>query len=607
MWLVATLAVLVYANTLTADFALDDVSIVRENKHIATLKNIPFFFRTDYWHSTTDTAEGDSEDRSVYRPLALTSYALNHALHGYRPAGYHVTNVLLHAAASVLLLVLVRTVFDAPRLGFAAALLFAVHPIHTEAVAGVVGRAEIMAFLGILTCGLGYEQARRAANLAERGRTWAWIAFSITGYLAGMFSKETGVVAPALIVLWEMLLPERRWLLKADRRAMVLNFSLFLAAAFYLAIRSRLVIRSINEGLVGATPAQRILTALRVAAEYVGLLLAPARLSADYSVEDVPLANSLFEPGVLLALAMLLTGAGLFFWSWKRSPGACWGLGVFALALFPVSNLPFAIGVMKAERILYTPSAGFLLALAALLPPLWSRANLRGWGWVLLWLVAGIYAGRTVIRNQDWHDNHALMIATLKTSPKSALFHRMLGQWYREQGQNGPAREHYVQALEGRLPTVRSNRGDAMTWFNLGNIDLDERRYEAAIQNYTKCLQVWTNYVEAMNNLGLAHYHARHFQEAATVLRQVIALRPAAVGPYMNLVSASLDMNDIAGALTVAEEAARRFPQNAGVLWNLGAVYERAGRTADAASAFARAVKIDPSVRTGSGQRGKLQ
>lgn len=588
---------LVYSNTFQADFTLDDVPIIRDNRQITTLKNLPRLFQMDYWGGAS---ESFGDKGSLYRPLTVASYALNYAVHGVRPGGYHFVNVVLHALATALLVVLVFEVFKEMRVAFVAGLLFAVHPIHTEAVSGVVGRAELMALLGTLACCWGYERARLAA-FAGKGVMWGWMAFAVAAYLAGMFSKETGVVAPALILLWELLLPTRRWLLKGDRKAVALGICLALAFGLYMFMRSEIVrVRNIHEGFAGVGPGERILTALRVCLEYVGLLLAPARLSADYWKTDVPLARSVFDPGVAAAVLVLLGAGGLALWAWRRRPAVAWGLGFFAAGLFPVSNLPFAIGVMKAERILYTPSAGFLVALAALHPLVSKHAQLKTVSWVLVWAVTGLYAARTWVRNEDWRDNRTLAMATLQRSPSSPVFNTILSRWYRDRNENARAREHLLKALE-------QQPNEPGTLFNLGNIDLDEKRYGRAIEYYLRALKLSTNHVQAMNNLGMAYYETGRFLEAAPLFDHVRSLRPGDPAAYLNLVSAYVQVTNLNAALPIAEEARRRFPHNAGVLWNVAAVYQMLGRTNEAAAAFSQATQLDPKIRTTPNLKGNLQ
>lgn len=573
------MGVIVYANTMSAEFTLDDVPIIVENELIRDLDNSPEFFTTNYW--------GDSpkfQDKSLYRPLTILTYALNYAAHGYEPFGYHLVNVLLHGAASAMVVVLLFVLFGQAPGAIIAGVLFAVHPIHTEAVAGIVGRAEIMAALGTMACCAAY--VRGVTATTQTGPA-IWLTLSVMSYTFACFSKEIGFVAPALILLWELTDWERRSLLRLHARA-VAAFAAFIAigATFLYSRGQAIKTVSKNIGFVGVSDIDRILTGLRVCVEYVGLLLAPVTLSADYWVTDVPIARSLTEPGVLGAIGVLVLLIGAMIWSWRRAPILAWSIGAFLIALFPVSNLPFAIGVMKAERILYTASIGFVGAMAAALGLLWSRKSLRPVALVAVVLAGSLYAGRTWVRNKDWRNNRILSEATLRTSPESVIFNTIIATEYRKEGDNVSARRHLEIALAGQPDNTTS-------LFNLGNIELDEKRFEAAVGYYRKALAVEPNYLSALNNLGRAQAESKRFDEAAEVLEKSRSLRPDSPASYVNLLSIYIQTKNMERALPLAEEALKRFPNVAAVHWNAGSVLTLVGRKEEGAAVLRRAKMLD--------------
>ena len=570
-----------YGNTLGADFTLDDVPIIQENTLIRDLGKWREYFTTNYW--------GDSakyNDKSLYRPLTILSYALNYAVHGNEPRGYHAVNIVLHGIASALVVLMLAAMFGDVLAAAIAGILFAVHPIHTEAVAGIVGRAEIMAAIGVLGCCLGYVKGVRATR---RGAAAAWLALCVVAYAFGCYSKEIAVVAPVLIVLWE-LTPgvQRRIAFQGRALATIAAFLSFAAIAMEFIIMRKEAIRTVskNIGFVGVSDFDRVLTGLRVCLEYVGLLLAPITLSADYWVTDVPLAHSVAEPGVAAAGAVLVLLVGVMIWSWRRAPMLAWGIGAFLIALFPVSNLPFAIGVMKAERILYTPSIGFIAAIAMLPAMAWRRASLRPAVVGVTILVSAIFTVRTVARNKDWQNNRVLAEATLRTSPESTIFNTIIATEYRAAGDNVSARRHLERALAGQPDNTTS-------LFNLGNIELDEKRFEKAVDLYRRALAVEPDYLSALNNLGRALAELKRFEEAAEVLERSRSLRPESPASYVNLLSIYIQTRNMTVALPLAEEALRRFPNEAAVHWNAGSVLSIAGRKEEGAAVLRRAKELD--------------
>jgi Flp pilus assembly protein TadD len=581
-WLIPLVAIVVYANTFTADFTYDDLDVVAKNTTLRSLAGIPGLFTSTYW-AGLDSAS----DKSLYRPLTMTTYALEYQVHGLKPGWFHVVNVLLHALVSLALYLVAKQVSRDGRVAFAAALLFAVHPIHTEAVSNVVGRAEILALAGMLGTIAAYLR-----EMSARGRAiWLWGALSVLSYLGAMMSKEVGITAPALILLTEIVFPRCRHLLKGSHRAVATFLGFGGAAAVFLLLRAGAVTNRVaHVGLAHTPTPERILTALRVLAEYVGLLLAPVRLTADYWL--VPLARGPWDRGFLAAVLTLVALCAAGLWSWKRRSEVAWGLGFAAITIFPVSNLPFAIGVMKAERLLYSPSAGFLVAVGGVLAALTESKRGRRAGLLILFLAAIVLSGLTVRRNADWHDNRALAAATLRRTPASPSFNVVMGNWYREHKDNVRAREHYARAVEA-LPT------DKVSIYNLGNIELDQGRLEEAISYYRRAIALDPGYANAVNNLGSAYQKLGRYQEAADMYLRFKNLKPDSPYPLLNLMAVYIDAKDYRAALALAEEAMQRFPDNADIQYNAAALYGALGRTEDADRALGRARALDKSASRG--------
>ncbi|MGH7412243.1 MAG: hypothetical protein ACREJ6_14455 [Candidatus Methylomirabilis sp.] len=191
-WAVAALGFLAFVNSLWNSFVLDDVSIIEENPAIRHLSNLRAIFAAGYWPT-------EGQDK-LYRPLVILSYAVNYAVAGVAPFTYHLINVLLHAGNSVLVYFLFVALFNARGLAAAATAAFALHPIHTEAVANVVGRAELLAnTLLLLIWGWYLKWDEAPARPKTR-----WLAASIAAFGLALFTKEHAVVLPGLLVLTDL-------------------------------------------------------------------------------------------------------------------------------------------------------------------------------------------------------------------------------------------------------------------------------------------------------------------------------------------------------------------------------------------------------------------
>ncbi len=277
----------VYWNSLDGEFVFDDTSIVRNNPQIRSLapENLRRIFGSHYWQ----TAAGQG---GLYRPVVVWSYALNYAVGQSDPWGYHLVNVLLHALNAVLVFLIVQELFGQGTFAFWSGLLFALHPIHTEAVAYVVGRAECLAALFFLAAWWCYLRGRWAAAAGA--------------FLLAALSKESALTFLAVPVLSDLV--------RGKRGEWKAYGSLAAAAALVLALRyavlggiAPLAISAGSNPLAGVGAAARLLTATAVLGKYLWLLVWPTALSADYSFQQIPPVASPWT-------ASFLWGC----WGWRR-------------------------------------------------------------------------------------------------------------------------------------------------------------------------------------------------------------------------------------------------------------------------------------------------
>jgi len=322
-------------------------------------------------------------------------------------------------------------------LALVSGLLFATHPIHTEAVTGIVGRAEVLSALFLLAA--LYLHAREY-SMWNRGRP-LWVPLALLAYFCALLSKETAIVGVALLPLVDwvrgggveapgaMLRDLRRWRVWA-------SYAGTLGA--FLLIRYLVLGRFSPEPpprdyylLIGQPVLTRLLTGMDIFVVYLGLLLFPVTLSADYSYRQIPLQHALDSPiPAVGALAAACLATTLVWATRRRVLPLVLGLGFFAIAYAPFSNLIVPIGVLVAERLMYLPSVGFCVAVAwaglalarRCVPrgaPLWARAIPAA----MLVAVVLLYGTRTYLRNFDWRDAETLYAATAKASPECHAAH----------------------------------------------------------------------------------------------------------------------------------------------------------------------------------------
>lgn len=427
---IVALAVLAYANAIRNGFVLDDEPIIVKNALIRSLGNLGRIFATDYW---TGAGPSDTADPGLYRPLTVFSYALNYRVSGLSAAAFHVTNVALHAGTALLLFLFAGELLGSAVAAFVAASVFAVHPIHVEAVTGIVGRAEILVTLFVL---LALWVGRKPAVAAAAGAGLL--------YLLALFSKESAVTLPVLFALydWTRSKELRERGLLAVKALAPRYAALAGALVVYLMFRLNAVTQHAHvwTGWVGVPAFARVLTAARVLVEYLWLFVWPRTLLADYWVTDVPIARSLADAPALLSSIVLVGLVLLMATKLRRQRSLVFSIAWFLVTVLPASNLFFSSGLGKAERILYLPSVGLCLVLGWAVLALDARPNIRRVALTVALPVALLgLSARTIRRNQDWHDTFSLASASLAVSPHSMLMNSLAARELVARGAAGQA------------------------------------------------------------------------------------------------------------------------------------------------------------------------
>ncbi|XP_037086806.1 protein O-mannosyl-transferase TMTC2-like [Pollicipes pollicipes] len=471
------LAALCYLNTLRAGFVYDDTRAILTNGDVRSSTPLTALLQHDFWG--TPLSHGGSH--GSYRPLTVLTFRLNHALAGLRPALYHTTNVALHAVCSGLV----------------------------EAVAGLVGRADLLALLFTLCSLLSY--ARQA--------------------------KEQGIAALPLCLLYDVFVHSRTSMSalltpqRQDKRLLRLQQSCALVSLACAALLSaRLSV------LGGGGALSSALTLIHLPAVSVGLLLLPHHLSFDWSDSALPPLLGPADPRNAASAALLLGLAALLFAACRAPaetatnnnnngssssskpsrpgghsgpgrPGLLFALCFSLLTFLPASNLLFYVGFLVAERVLYAPSVGFCLLVGrglSLLEARWRRL-----GPALSALLLAVLAARTLLRNEDWRDEQALYTAGVPYSPAKALGN--LATIMADRGRLEEAERAYRAAL-----AVRYNMADVH--YNLGNLLYSQGKYAESTQSYQKAVGFRRQFAQAYLNLAHAHIKLGQSEAARRVL-----------------------------------------------------------------------------------------
>lgn len=577
---VALAAVLPYLHTLGHGFAYDDGVEVVDNAFIRSVDGVPAILTSPVW-------AGSGKGSSAYRPFTTLTYALNHAAGGLAPAGYHLVNLLLHAAASALVLALATALGLPLAAATLAGLLFAVHPVHVEAVANVAGRKELL--IAVLSAG-----ALLLHGGALRRGGWRLAAAPLAALLAA-FSKETGLVLVGLVAARDLLVG-REELRAAPRRAAALYAAYLGAAGAYLAARWA-VLESVGmpgtpflENPIASAPLpERLATAVAVLGKGLQLLVAPVTLSPDYSFAAIPPVTSALDPRLALACAALAGAVALAAWPGPRRPARLAAAAIYALTVFPASNLLVPIGTIFGERLLYVPSVGFALGVAAVAAPCLEGPRRRTAA-AIAGLLLGLLAVRGAWYARAWESSASIFAEGVRVQPGSAQMQLTHGGQLLEQGRMEEAARAFERAaeiLEGRPDAAPALVQLGVAYEHLGRTDEAERLY-------ARVLQADPRHPDALWRTGVRRWARGDRPGAVSLWERALAAEPRHAPALADLGVAAFVAGDLPGAAARLREAAAVAPRLPGVWYKLGIVQERQGDRAGALAAWRRFLELSP-------------
>jgi Flp pilus assembly protein TadD len=559
--LLIVISAAVYLNTLSHDFVFDDMGTIVENQYITDFsKSLPSFFSSAYFKISGGEAS--------YRPVATLSYFLIYAVAQLDPFAYHLSSLLLHSINVMLVYALMNLIQKSSVVPLIAGLIFATHPVLTEAINCVSFNEDLLTTLFFLISISLYIRARAQAKLFSISLAIvSWLTF-----LLALLSKEMAITLPGVILLYDLtftdaenekpLLPRFISVLKRG----IPYYAGFVAVSlFYLYLRfhvfynpKELTVRSFG------TLWERLIFLPQHIFGFVKLAFYPLNLSAHY-VFSYP--QNFFEISNILATVLVVAGAVASFFILKKSKVIFFGIWWFLTTLFPVSNI-IEIFNPIADRYLYLPLIGFCIAmsrvigdvLARVLSPKINKVNaLR-----LLIVVAIVvfYSSITVTRNADWKDNFTLFSKTLETSPNSPIAHGGLGLAYQDQGRFEEAAREFKKATE-LMPRLYKAH------FNLAYIHEKQGRYDEAIRSYLKVVEINPNYIDAYYNLANLYTRQGSLLSAADAYKKIVKREPADFEARNNLGVVYAMQGKLDAAVQEWQQVLEIDPQNQNAIENI--------------------------------------
>ncbi len=595
---------LVYGASLRVPLLFDDHPAIERN---ATIRQL--------WPLTDVLLPPTSGAGATGRPLVNLSLALNYAWGGLDVTGYHLFNVLVHALATLVLWGLVRRTLrnfvpaysDASRAEAIAAwsaLLWALHPLNTEAVVCIVQRNELLA-------GLFYLLTLYAFALSLQGTSpnrWRVAAFAAC--LAGVLSKEVVATAPLVVLLYDRTFGADSWREVWRRRG---RFHLVLVATWlplaWLMFGTHGRAGTVGFGL-GMSAWSYLLTQCRALVIYLKLSVCPYPLVLDYGAEVVS------GPGEVWSQAIVIIGLlGVTIWAlWRRPLGGFLG-AVFFLILAPSSSIVPLTTQTIAEHRMYLPLAALMVLAVVASERLAWRGFLRG-------AVAVGLGTLTYFRTLDYSSEAKIWRDTVNHAPGNARAHSSLGHvWALEKRWNEAAESYAtavrlrpdyadaqndyanvlaqlgrkIEALAHYEAAWRLKPDDLDIGFNFGRALVAEGRMAEGIDRLTKVVRSDPTRFAAWLAIGEANSLIGQKEAAAAALTRAVQLRPDVAELQYNLGNVELELNRLPAAVSALAEAVRLQPTWPAARNNLALALVRAGRPADAVSHYEAALRVEPN------------
>jgi len=555
------LGVILYLNILDGGFIWDDNSIIKNN----------LFIRE--WRYFTKNFTGEVCNQNIvkslfFRPVQMFSYMVDYSFWGLKVQGYHLTNILLHILVAYLIFWLVVTLYSDKLLAYLTSLFFLIHPVHTEAVSYLSGRAESLVALGLLLAFISYLKYLDT----KKGRYILLLGLSFS---LALLSKEHALMFPFLLLFYHYTFKR-----KIELTALFVLFSLALG---YIILRFTFF-RELSLGITYADSSlgQRLPGALIAFFNYLKILFFPLDLHMVYGVK---LFN--FWQGRVLLGGVLLGALFIYLLKDCRQRGVgFFAVGWFLISLMPLSNV-YPLNAYMAEHWLYFPSLGFFILISRAMTLLYRREKYRLVGVVIFITLLLLYSYLTIKQNQYWQDPFKFYQRTLKYAPDNAVVNNNLANLYVGRGEYKFAVEVYKRAIQLDPNFLEAYR-------NLANIYCKTGQFTKGIDYYQKILDRKPDEVIVLYNLATAYLKQRKYKLAQEFYEKTLNLAPNYEQAAVNLANLYYLEERYPEAIALYLKALRLTARDHRVYYNLAGVYEAQGNSEKALEMYECYLELKP-------------
>ncbi|KAM9803164.1 protein O-mannosyl-transferase TMTC4 [Syngnathus typhle] len=659
---VALVAVLCFINSYDGDFVFDDSEAIINNKDLKPTTPLANIWKNDFWGSNLSS----NSSHKSYRPLTVFTFRLNYMLAGgLHPVGFHVLNIALHAVISALMvdvfaLLIGGLAYDektrllnrAPKTSLLAALFFAAHPVHTESVAGIVGRADLLCALFFHLSFLTYCKAFNKGADKDGNFSVGWIVVSLSLCAAAMLCKEQGITVLGVNAAFDVLLicnvdvyelSQRLVLRKTPFNAReMLRTGLpirlaFMALGGFFMLYTRWRIMGTgppaftevdNPASFAENMFLRVVNYNYYYALNGWLLLCPWWLCFDWSMGCVPLIKSTTDwrvvwPLLLWCILIGLVGQALCSPDSQQRRTLSLALVLLVVPFLPACNIFFRVGFVIAERVLYLPSSGYCLLLACALARCchrWVKYKKIFYFYILALMVT--FVARCAHRSHQWRSEQSLFTSALNVCPLNAKVHYNVGKSLADRGNTTTAITYYREAVRlhptyvhamNNLGNILKERNElieaeqllskavliqpdfAAAWMNLGIVQNSLSKFEQAERSYWNAIHFRKKYPDCYYNLGRLYADQQRHVEALNAWRNATVLKPDHSLAWNNMVILLDNIGNLGQAEMIGREALRLLPNDHTIMFSLANVLGKQEKYKESEGFFLNALQINPN------------
>lgn len=670
---VALVALLCFINSYDGEFVFDDSEAIVNNKDLKPTTPFSNIWRNDFWGSNLSS----NSSHKSYRPLTVMTFRLNYLLvGGLHPVGFHVLNILLHAVISALMIDMFALLtgglsYDekgriqnrAPKTSLLAALFFAAHPVHTESVAGIVGRADLLCALFFQLSFLTYCRAFNRGSDRDDRFSVQWVVASLLLCAAAMLCKEQGITVLGMNAAFDVLLICNVNVYELSQRLLLRKNSLNISEMFQTGLPTRLALMGLGGlsmlyarwRIMGTGPpaftevdnpasfAENIFLRIVNYNYYYSLnawlLVCPWWLCFDWSMGCVPLIKSAVDwraVWVLLLWCILLglLNQALCSQDIHKRRTLTLALVLLVVPFLPASNMFFRVGFVIAERVLYLSSAGYCLLLAYSLGQCCCRwTKYRKLLCVSMLAVLCVYVVRCALRSHQWRSEQSLFTSALSVCPLNAKVHYNVGKNLADRGNTTAAIEYYREAVRlhptyvhamNNLGNILKERDElveaeqllskavsiqpdfAAAWMNLGIVQNSLQKFEEAERSYWNAIRFRKKYPDCYYNLGRLYADQNRHVDALNAWRNATVLKPDHSLAWNNMVILLDNTGNLGQAEVIGREALRLLPSDHTIMFSLANVLGKLQKYKESEGFFLNALKINPNAASCHGNLAVL-